>query len=172
MYVRWHDWYATNLFMPTIITQLGWVTTDAQLSTILIYGASFVVALFCAWRSDLIQHRYTFAIVGLGIASIGYVVLLCERSVPVGQRYAALFLINVGNYITLSLAVVWLANSMGGHYKRAFGVFLQIGFGNIVGIIGLVFFSKEAPHYLDMELAWLSYFLAWSSLQSSGMDWY
>jgi MFS family permease len=134
--------------MPTILTQLGWLAADAQLHTIPIYGVGFVVTLFCAWWSDRIQHRYAFTIVGLAIACIGYIVLLCEGRVSVGARYTALFLVNVGNYITQPLAVVWLANNMGGHYKRSFGAALQIGLGNVGGIIGSnIFLQTEAPHY-------------------------
>ena len=140
--------YATNFFMPTILTQLGWLAADAQLHTIPIYGVGFVVTLACAWWSDRIQHRYAFTVVGLTIACIGYVVLLCEDRVSVGARYTALFLVNVGNYITQPLAVVWLANNMAGHYKRSFGAALQIGIGNVGGIIGSnIFIAKEAPHY-------------------------
>jgi hypothetical protein len=140
--------YATNFFMPTILTQLGWAAADAQLHTIPIYGVGCVVTLACAWWSDRIQHRFTFTVVGLAIACIGYVVLLCESKVSVGARYTALFLVNVGNYITQPLAVVWLANNMGGHYKRSFGAALQIGLGNIGGIIGSnIFIATQAPRY-------------------------
>jgi hypothetical protein len=140
--------YATNFFMPTILTQLGWLAADAQLHTIPIYGVAFVVTLACSWWSDRIQHRFTFTVVGLSIACIGYVVLLCEGSVSVGARYTALFLVNGGSYITQPLAVVWLANNMGGHYKRSFGAALQIGLGNVGGIIGSnIFLANEAPHY-------------------------
>jgi hypothetical protein len=140
--------YATNFFMPTILTQLGWRAADAQLHTIPIYGVGFIVTLACSWWSDRIQHRYAFTVVGLTIACIGYVVLLCEAHVSIGARYTALFLVNVGNYITQPLAVVWLANNIGGHYKRAFSTALQIGLGNIGGIIGSnIFLANEAPRY-------------------------
>jgi MFS family permease len=98
--------YATNFFMSTILTELGWVASEAQLYTITVYALSFVVTLACAWWSDRIRHRYTFAVVGLAIASIGYIVLLCANRIPVGARYMALFLVNGGNYIALSLVVV------------------------------------------------------------------
>jgi hypothetical protein len=67
---------------------------------------------------------------------------------PIGIRYMSIFFITSGNYITQPLAVVWLANNMGGHYKRSFGAALQIGIGNVGGIIGSnIYLATEAPYY-------------------------
>lgn len=88
------------------------------------------------------------------LAIVGYIILLAQGPIhiqhrlPIGVRYTAIFFITSGNYITQPLAVVWLANNMAGHYKRSFGAAIQIGIGNIGGIIGSnIYLANEAPYY-------------------------
>ncbi len=121
------------------------------------YAVGTVLTLFCAWWSDRIQHRYAFTIGGITLATVGYIIVLCQGPLkvkpghyrmPIGVRYMSIFFITSGNYITQPLAVVWLANNMGGHYKRSFGAALQIGIGNIGGIIGSnIYLANQAPSY-------------------------
>jgi MFS family permease len=146
--------YATSFFIPTILTEFGWKASSAQLHTIPVYVVGAALTLFCAWWSDRIQHRYAFTMGGLALAIIGYIILLCQQSVagghhmPRGVKYFAIILIPTGNYICQPLLVVWLANNMAGHYKRSFAAALQIGLGNIGGIVGSnIFLGSEAPLY-------------------------
>ena len=146
--------YATNFFIPTILTDFGWTSASAQVHTIPVYAVGAVLTLFCAWWSDRIQHRYAFTIGGITLAVIGYIILLCQghkgvvNPIPIGVRYASIFFITSGNYIAQPLAIVWLANNMGGHYKRSFAAALQIGIGNVGGIIGSnIFLAAEQPYY-------------------------
>jgi hypothetical protein len=144
--------YATNFFIPTILKEFGWTSNSAQLHTIPVYVVGCFLTLGCAWWSDRIQHRYAFTIGGLSLAVIGYIILLCQgpikTGIPIGARYMSIFFITSGNYIAQPLAVVWLANNMSGHYKRSFGAALQIGIGNVGGIIGSnIFLANEAPYY-------------------------
>lgn len=47
------------------------------------------------------------------------------------------------------MAIVWLANNLSGHWKRAIGTGIQVSLQNIVGLVAAnVFVSREAPHYL------------------------
>ena len=50
-------------------------------------------------------------------------------------RYMAVSFVCTGVYIFQPIAIVWLANNLSGHYKRAVGLAIQAGFGNIGGII-------------------------------------
>jgi hypothetical protein len=91
---------------------------------------------------------------GVLFASIGYIILLCQG--PPAElgglnkhvRYMAVFFVTTGCYIVQPVAIVWMANNLGGHYKRAIGLAIQIGFGNIGGIIASNIFNKDsAPRY-------------------------
>lgn len=98
---------------------------------------------------------------GISVASIGYILLLCQNYVSVGVRYFALFLVVSGGYTTQPVTLAWLANNVSGHYKRAVSAAAQVGFGNLGGIVASnVFFDSEAPKYwtgygVSLGMLWL-----------------
>ncbi|KAL4809465.1 major facilitator superfamily domain-containing protein [Aspergillus unguis] len=140
--------YAVSFFTPTILQQLGWTAIRAQVMSIPIYAVSMVITLSTAWVSDRLAHRYLFTLAGVLIATIGYVLLLNQASIPVGARYFALFAITGGGYLTQPILMGWLSNNMAGHYKQSIASAMQIGFGNCGGLVASnVFFDSEAPGY-------------------------
>jgi hypothetical protein len=127
--------YATSFFTPTIIKELGFTAQAAQVRSIPIFIVATLVTFVVAWYSDKLRHRYAFCILGVCIATIGYIVLLCQSSIPPGGRYAAIFLIVSGGYTCQPVAIAWVQNNMAGHYKRSISSGIMIGVGNIGGII-------------------------------------
>lgn len=86
--------------------------------------------------------------VGVSVASIGYIILLCQASVSVGVQYFALFLIVSGGYITQPVTIAWLSNNVSGHYKRSVASAMQIGVGNLGGIVASnIYLQTEQPLY-------------------------
>lgn len=60
----------------------------------------------------------------------------------------AVFFVTTGFYIVQPVAIVWMANNLSGHYQRAIGLAIQIGFSNLGGIVASnVFNSDGAPRY-------------------------
>ena len=153
--------YSTSFFTPTILLQFHWTSIHAQVMSIPIYIVACVVALLIAFMTDRHRHRYIFAMLGLVIASIGYILLLCQKSVSIGVRYFAIYLITAGGYTTQPIVLVWLMNNLGGHYKRGIGAAIQIGFGNCGGIVASnIYLTKESPTYrsgfgVSLALLWL-----------------
>lgn len=92
-------------------------------------------ALVSAIASDKIKHRSGFILGGCLFITVGYIILLNMMSVSVGIRYMALFFIVCGGYIAQPIVLVWVSNNMAGHYKLGVASAMQIGFGNIGGII-------------------------------------
>ena len=139
---------AFQFFIPTILNQMGYKAVDAQVRTIPVYVVATILCLITARLTDQLRHRYLFTIVGVLLASIGYILLLCQQHVVVGVRYFALFLIVSGGYISQPVILAWMSNTVSGHYKRAISSAVQIGLGNIGGIVASnVFFDREAPLY-------------------------
>ena len=127
---------------------MGFKAVDAQVRTIPVYVVATILCLITARLTDKLRHRYLFTIAGVILATIGYVLLLCQRHIVVGVRYFALFLIVSGGYISQPVILAWLSNTVSGHYKRAISSAVQIGFGNLGGIVASnVFFDREAPLY-------------------------
>ncbi|KAL2865433.1 major facilitator superfamily domain-containing protein [Aspergillus lucknowensis] len=140
--------YAVSFFTPTILEQLGWTAIRAQVMSIPIYAVAMVITLSTAYISDRLKHRYGFTLAGCLIASMGYILLLNQASIPVGARYFALFAITGGGYLTQPILLGWLSNNMAGHYKQSIASAMQIGFGNCGGLVASnVFFDDEAPRY-------------------------
>lgn len=74
--------------------------------------------------------------------------LLAQNHLSVGVKYFALFLIVPGGYITQPIVLVWLSNLASGHYKRSVSYAMQVGFGNMGGIVASnIFLGSEAPKY-------------------------
>lgn len=140
--------YATAFFTPTILHQFGWAPLKAQVMSIPIFVVSTVITLALAWVSDAIRHRFAFTILGCVVATVGYVLLLCQQHVPIGARYFAVFAITIGTFITQPICVTWLSNCMAGHYKRSFSTSFQVAFGNFGGILASnIFLDSEKPLY-------------------------
>ena len=130
--------YATNFFNPTILYEMGYEAAQAQVHLIPIYAVAAVVCLAAAWTSDRVKHRYGFIMFGVAVGTLGFILLLCQRTIPVGAKYFAIFLLVSSGYIVQPLSVAWLLNNVGGHYKRAFASAAQVGWGNAGGIVASV----------------------------------
>ncbi|KAI0399989.1 major facilitator superfamily domain-containing protein [Xylaria palmicola] len=140
--------YAGAFFTPTILKEMGYSSTEAQVRTIPIYIVATVVCLITAYTTDHLKHRYTFALGGLVVAAVGYGLLLGQQHLSVGVKYFALFLVLGGGYSTQPITIAWLANNVSGHYKRSVSTAIQIGLGNIGGIVASnIFITSEAPRF-------------------------
>ncbi|UZP38440.1 hypothetical protein NXS19_006256 [Fusarium pseudograminearum] len=165
--------YAGSFFIPTILREMGYAAERAQLLTIPVYIVAAIGCLTAAFLADRLRHRYSFTMIGVVLTTIGYILLLCQQNIPTGARYLALFMLVSGGYITQPVLLGWLSNTMSGHYKRSISSAVQIGLGNIGGIVASnVFFAQEAPQYwtglgVSLGMVWvcgisctLFYFLA------------
>lgn len=127
---------------------MGYRAERAQVLTIPVYIMATIGCLTAAWLADRFRHRYTFTMVGVCIATVGYILLLLQDRVPVGVRYFSLFLLVCGGYVTQPVVIAWVSNTMSGHYKRSVSSAVQIGVGNLGGIVAsFVYFDHEAPQY-------------------------
>lgn len=102
--------YATSFFIPTIIQEMGFSSTAAQVRSIPIFICAAVFSLGTAWIADWRKHRYSFCMAGVTVGTIGYVVLLCQDRVSVGVKYMACFFITTGGYMCQPVTWVWLSN--------------------------------------------------------------
>jgi len=134
-------------FQPTILKDLGWTATSAQVHTIPVYATAFVFTLGCAWMSDHLQHRYLFTLFGAVLIVIGWSIELAQ--VPAaGVRYMGMFFVASGSFIMMSTIVVWLCVNLEKGVKRSVAMGLLTGFGNCGAFVsGNVFITEQAPRY-------------------------
>lgn len=72
--------YSASLFLPTIISQLGYKSTTAQLFTVPPYMGAVLSVLLCTYYSDKLKARGPIMLGGCTVSIAGYVILLTGRT--------------------------------------------------------------------------------------------
>lgn len=134
-------------FQPTILKQLGYTSSQAQVHSIPVYMVAVVFSITAAYFSDRLSHRYSFCMAGIIITAVGWGIELGQAGTA-GVRYFGMYCCASGVYIVMPCLVVWLMNNLGVGYKRAIGTAFQIGGGNAGNLISSnIFISTQAPRY-------------------------
>lgn len=91
--------YSLMFFTPTILSEMGYKAEAAQVRSIPIFVVAAVASIATAAWSDRLRHRFGFVLGGILTATAGYAVMLNYARVPVGVKYAALFLVASGGFL-------------------------------------------------------------------------
>ena len=63
-------------------------------------------------------------------------------------KYAGTFFLASGIYANVPAIVAWNGNNIGGSTKRSVGIAMQVGIGNLGGVMSAyLFLPKDAPQY-------------------------
>ncbi|CEJ56306.1 Putative Permease of the major facilitator superfamily [Penicillium brasilianum] len=142
--------YGISFFLPSIIKDLGYKSSTAQLLTVPIYITAAIVAVGAAWYSDRRKQRSPFILFFMSLIAIGFIIVIAStgRGVP-GVVYFGVFIAVVGIYPAFPGNVTWLSVNLAGDYKRAAGMAIHIGIGNLAGAMSSNFYrAKDAPNYI------------------------
>ncbi|RPB07985.1 MFS general substrate transporter [Morchella conica CCBAS932] len=140
--------YGISLFLPSIIKNLGYSSSKAQLLTVPIYITASILSVITAWVSDNRGIRSPFVFGGLCLTAIGFIIAIsAPPSVP-GLVYAGVFIATCGIYPAFPGNITWLSNNLSGSLKRSAGMAIQIAVGNLGGAMASNFYrSNDAPRY-------------------------
>jgi MFS family permease len=72
--------YAFSLFLPSIIKQLGYQSTPANLLTVPVYVVACIFTCGVALLSDRYGHRAWFNLGFMSVGIVGYVILVASRN--------------------------------------------------------------------------------------------
>jgi sugar phosphate permease len=134
-------------FSPTVLNQLGWTSTEANVHNIPIWLVSAFICLLSSLLTGKTSRRWPFVITGACLCTVGWVIQLLQVE-PGGVRYFALFMIATGAFIQMPILVAWLNNNLTDRPSKAVGAAIQLGFGNSCNFVSSnVFISGEAPKY-------------------------
>jgi sugar phosphate permease len=97
------------LFLPSIISGMGYRATTAQLFTVAPNMAAFVTVLITAYYSDKLKNRGYFIVGGSVVGICGYIMLLTAKTNSV--RYAGTFLVAIGVFQGSPMIMVCAAPS-------------------------------------------------------------
>jgi len=138
--------YGISLFLPTIIKELGYKTTTAQLLTVPIYVSAAIITVIVAHLADRYRIRSVWILGGLIFQLIGFV--MCISTDKPGVTYAGIFIAASALYLCQPSNITWLSNNLSGSYKRAVGMGIQISVGNLAGACASNFYrAHDAPRY-------------------------
>lgn len=158
--------YAFSLFLPTIIKDLGFASTRAQLLTVPVYVGAAISTITIGYLGDKYKNR---GLCNIGIsffAIVGFSMLIGGKTA--GVQYAGTFLGAIGIYPCIANTVSWTANNTEGVYKRGISMAFVIGFGNLTGVMSSnIYQATDAPRFIlghSLVLAWLVVFLLGGSI--------
>ncbi|TFK43548.1 MFS transporter [Crucibulum laeve] len=153
--------YSYSLFLPTIVSGLGYSGGAAQLHTVPPYVPAAVLTVVVAFLSDRLQWRGPFILICLPFAIIGYILAITAETNTV--RYIAVFFMAAGVYPSGPCILSILPNNSSGHYKKATTTALQLAVANSGGFVAtFAYTADQAPKYVrghTIALAFVS--LAW-----------
>ncbi|KIJ56776.1 hypothetical protein M422DRAFT_22923 [Sphaerobolus stellatus SS14] len=135
-----------SLFLPTILTGLGFKGTEVQLRSVPPYIPAVFLIILVALLSDRFSLRGPAVMLCCPISLIGYIMILIAKTNAI--RYIAVFFIAAGIYPVAPPLLALIANNSSGHYKRATTTALQAMLGNCAGFIAtFIYTSDQAPQY-------------------------
>ena len=161
--------YAFSLFLPTIISGLGYASTKAQLLTVPPYAAAAIMTITVGYYADKSCQRglSNIAVSFLGI--IGFAMLLGSSRPAV--QYAGTFLGAMGIYPCIANTISWTSNNVEGVYKRGVVLGFVIGWGNLNGVVSSNIYqakqAKQKPSYRtghSIVMAYMILFLLGGSI--------
>ncbi|TFL02117.1 MFS general substrate transporter [Pterulicium gracile] len=138
--------YAFSLFLPTIINQIGYSSTRANLLTVPVYAFACIITCVVGFIADRKgrRGRFNLGLFCLGLA--GYIILAVSRKPALS--YFATFLATCGIYPVIPNTIAWMSNNVEGSYKRSVSLGMVISFGNINGAVSSnVYRTKDKPWF-------------------------
>lgn len=135
-----------SVFMPTVLRDLGWTATRAQLYSVPVYVSASAVAIAIAFVSDKTRQRglYLAAFTLLGIT--GFALLRWQTDPNV--RYGAVYLCAIGAFPGGPGFLSWGLNNAAGPAVRAVSGGWIVTLGTLGGILATwTYLASDAPTY-------------------------
>ncbi|KAK2008883.1 major facilitator superfamily transporter [Colletotrichum eremochloae] len=136
-----------SVFMPTILADLGWTATQAQLYSVPPYVIAALTAILIAWYSDKTRQRGIFLAAFSVLAVVGFAILRFETQANI--RYMAVYFVTAGAFPGGPGFLSWAMNNAAGPSVRAVTSGYVVSIGTIGGIVATWTYTyKDAPKYL------------------------
>ncbi|KAG8162506.1 hypothetical protein KVR01_008271 [Diaporthe batatas] len=135
-----------SVFLPTILRDLDWTDTKAQLYSVPPYVCACVVAVAIAYASDKTRHRGAFLAAFSLLAIIGFAILRWETNPNI--RYMGVFFVTVGAFPGGPGFLAWAINNAAGPAVRAVTSAYVVTVGTIGGIVATwTYIPADGPAY-------------------------
>ncbi|RFU25196.1 hypothetical protein B7463_g11143, partial [Scytalidium lignicola] len=140
--------YTLSLFLPTIISELGYTAAQAQLLTVPPYAVATVFTIVVAVFAEKTKKRSPFLLASTSFAIIGYIILLAAPSHKPGVSYLGTIFAAGGIYPSCAIVLSWPAANVSGQSKRATATAMTITVGNLGAVLGTQLYRPDtSPRY-------------------------
>ncbi|KAG8820813.1 hypothetical protein FRC17_010005 [Serendipita sp. 399] len=141
--------YAFSLFIPTIINELGYKASTAQLLSTTPYIAGCFFTVLVGIYSDKLKRRGPFVLACATVAIVGYSILYATPRGRPGVSYAGTVISACGTFPSIAVVLAWAGGNAGGDVKRGVALALTIGVANLGGVCSsFIYRSKNSPRFL------------------------
>ncbi|KAK0612624.1 MFS transporter [Bombardia bombarda] len=141
---------SVNLFLPQIVSRLGYEATKTNLYTVAPNVSGAVVLLMLAFASDYTRLRFPFVAAGFMFTFIGMVIYAAidvEEQLQVA--YFASFMMTWGTSAPSVLLDVLYNNNVAHEGKRVVLTSIGVPMANMMGVVSSnIFLNKDSPRYL------------------------
>ncbi|OBZ79581.1 hypothetical protein A0H81_00866 [Grifola frondosa] len=138
--------FAFSLFTPTIISQLGFKATAANLLSVPVYAWACIMTVVIGFLGDRVKTRAYINLGLFGTGLVGYIILITSTNPSLS--YFAVYLAASAIYPTIPNSVAWVAGNVEGSYKRSATLGMAIGWGNLNGAVSAnVYRAVDKPWY-------------------------
>ncbi|KAG8627338.1 hypothetical protein KVT40_004821 [Elsinoe batatas] len=136
-----------SLFMPTLLRDLGWTATKAQLHTVPPYVLACLVAIFIAFVSDRTRQRGLWLALFAPLAIIGFAILRAD-GIAANIRYMAVFFVTIGAFPGGPAFLSWGLNNSAGPAIRAVAGGYIVSVGTLGAIVATwTYLPQDGPDY-------------------------
>ncbi|KAH7336757.1 MFS transporter [Rhizoctonia solani] len=137
-----------SLFLPTLVSGLGYSGLHAQLFTVPPYACAYIVTLICAWVGDRHNMRSLVSSCCMLTASTSFLVEALLPDTAFRARYGVLCLATASSFASVAPSLGWLSSNL--HTTGAAGLALGLalsfaGPGQIIGV--WIYKANESPGY-------------------------
>ncbi|KAB8277271.1 major facilitator superfamily domain-containing protein [Aspergillus minisclerotigenes] len=150
---------SVQLFLPQIISKLGYGTVKTNLYTVAPNVSGAVVLLILAFCSDWTRWRFPFIALGFLFTFLGmiiYVAIDPEQNINVA--YFASFMMTWGTSAPSVLLDVWYNNNIASEGKRIVLTSIAVPLANLMGVVSSnIFRNQDAPKYLPALITTASF---------------
>ncbi|GJN69997.1 MFS transporter [Purpureocillium lilacinum] len=135
------------VFLPTILSEMGFTRAAAQGLTAPPFFLSFLVTVITPYIADRTQQRAIMLIILTTVGGVGYILLATVKSV--GVRYFGVFLAAGGIFPAIANILPWVLNNQGSDTRRGAGIILLNLIGQCGPLLGTRMYPQnEAPFFV------------------------
>ncbi|QKX56859.1 uncharacterized protein TRUGW13939_03966 [Talaromyces rugulosus] len=139
------------LFLPQIVSRLGYPTVKTNLYTVAPNVTGAVMLLVLAFASDAVRLRSPFIVLGFLFTLIGFVIYAAINDVTaeIHLAYFACFMMTWGTSAPSVLLSTWYNNNIADEGQRVLLTSMGVPLANLMGLVSSnVFRSKDKPKYM------------------------